>query len=132
MRIVGHGVDIVPVTRIERLLRDHADRFLQRVYTPDEVADLLGTRRCAQRLASRFAAKEAAVKALGTGFTSGIAMRDISVVSHPGGRPGLLVVGRAAEIAEALGITAWHLSLSDCDQYAVASVIAVADALPGR
>lgn len=126
MRIVGHGVDIVPVPRIERMLRDHADRFLQRVFAPDEVAGLLGTRRCAQRLASRFAAKEATVKAMGTGFTAGIALSQIAVVSDPAGRPTLRLTGRAADVAAALGITDWHLSLSDAEQYAVASVIAVA------
>jgi holo-[acyl-carrier protein] synthase len=125
MRIVGHGIDIVEVARIERMMSDHADRFLERCFTPAERAVGEGGRRYAEHIAARFAAKEAAMKALGTGLTSGIAWTDIGVENAPTGEPRLIVVGRAAEIASQRGVAEWWVSLSHSDTMAVASVMAV-------
>ncbi|MCW5765337.1 MAG: holo-ACP synthase [Phycisphaeraceae bacterium] len=124
MRIIGHGIDLVPVERMYRLILDHGDHFLARAFSPQEIADCRAQRREAERFASRFAAKEAVFKALGTGMTNGITLLDVAVESLPSGRPTLIVRARAAEIAAAQGITQWHVSLTDTDAYSMASVIA--------
>ena len=122
--IIGHGVDIVETARIERMLGDHPERFLERVFTPGEQSDSSSSKRQQEHLAARFAAKEAALKALGTGWSQGIGWTDIEVVRAENGKPSLHVTGRAAEIAGELGIERWHVSLSHIEQCAIASVIA--------
>ena len=122
--IIGHGVDIVETSRIEQLLGDHPERFLERVFTPGEQSDSSSSKRQHEHLAARFAAKEAALKALGTGWSQGIGWTDIEVVRAENGKPSLHVTGRAAEIAGELGIERWHVSLSHIEQCAIASVIA--------
>ena len=122
--IIGHGVDIVETSRIEQLLGDHPERFLERVFTPGEQADSESNKRQLEHLAARFAAKEAALKALGTGWSQGIGWTDIEVVRADNGKPSLNITGRAAEIATDLGITSWHISLSHISTHAIASVIA--------
>ena len=126
MRIVGHGIDVVDIDRIQRMLDDHSDRFLERCFTPEERFHGEGGRRYAEHIAARFAAKEAAMKALGTGLSAGITWTDISVRREPGGRPTLVVAGTAARLAWHHGIHEWHVSLSHTDTVAMASVIAVA------
>jgi holo-[acyl-carrier protein] synthase len=123
--VLGHGVDLANVARIERMLQEHPDRFAERVFTAVEraYADAGGVRR-AERYAARFAAKEAAMKALGTGWRSGIAWTDAEVVHGADGAPTLRVHGRLAEIAAERGIDAWLISLSHTDELAMASVIA--------
>jgi holo-[acyl-carrier protein] synthase len=126
--IVGHGVDVVDVPRIERMLRDHGRRFRDRCFTGDEQAYAeQADRRQAERYAVRFAAKEAVLKALGTGWRDGISWRDVEVRRSPDGRPSLRLTGRSAEVADAMGIRSWHISLSHVGQMAFASVIACAD-----
>ncbi len=124
MRIVGHGIDLVEVARIARLVDEHGQRFLRRTFTDQELAECLPDRRAVSRLASRFAAKEAAMKALGTGLTRGVTWQDFAVEREPTGRPRLVVTGRAAELAGEQGITAWQVTLSDTREYAMASVLA--------
>lgn len=124
MPIVGHGIDIVEIERIEDMLERHGDRFLERCFTDAERSYAMGGKRAGEHLAGRFAAKEAALKAIGTGWRSGIAWTDIEVVLHPSGAPSLEIRGRAAEIAMELGVTSWHVSISHTDAHAVASVIA--------
>jgi holo-[acyl-carrier protein] synthase len=125
MEIKGHGIDLVEVARIERMLGDHGERFLERCFTAGErgYADA-GDRRRGERYAARFAAKEAVLKALGTGWRDGIAWTDIEVVRQPSGSPALRIGGRCEQIATDLGITDWTLSLSHTDTSAVASAIA--------
>src|SRR5690606_18116699 len=96
--IIRHGPDIVPAARIAKLLADHGDRFLARCFTPAEAAYAASAGRRDERLAARFAAKEAALKAIGTGWRSGIAWTDVEVVRLPAGEPTLRVSGRAAEV----------------------------------
>ena len=122
--IIGHGVDMVETARIERLLGDHPERFLERVFTPGEQRDSQSSKRQHEHLAARFAAKEAALKALGTGWSQGIGWTDIEVVRAENGKPTLRVSGRAAQIAEGMGIARWHVSLSHTAETAIASVIA--------
>lgn len=127
MRLIGHGIDITPVHRIGEMVDRHGDHFLGRCFTAREVAYAGDSKRRNEHLAARFAAKEAALKALGTGWRHGIAWTDIEVVSDPAGRPSLLVTGKAAEHASALGISSWSVSLSHTGDLAVASVIATGD-----
>jgi len=126
MRIVGHGIDLVETARIAEVLGNHQERFLERVFTAAEQAYRADSRRRVEHLAARFAAKEAVMKALGTGLASGITWTEIEVQTEPTGAPGLRLHGRAAEVAAGLGITSWHLSLSHTDSHAIASVMACA------
>ncbi|HCT44405.1 MAG: ACP synthase [Phycisphaerae bacterium] len=122
--IIGHGVDIVETARIKQMLGDHPERFLERCFTPGEQEDSKSSRRQLEHLAARFAAKEATLKALGTGWAQGIGWTDIEVVRAESGKPSLKVTGRAGEIAAEMGITTWHLSMSHVAPTAIASVIA--------
>lgn len=126
MTIVGHGIDIVEVARIRDLLTHHPDRFLERCFTSREQADALAAGKGrVQRLAGRFAAKEAVLKALGTGWRHGIAWTDIEVAPDDAGRPILHLSGQALVFAGALGVSDWRLSISHTDSHAVASAIAL-------
>lgn len=122
--IIGHGVDIVETARIKQMLGDHPERFLERCFTAGEQADSKSSRRHLEHLAARFAAKEAVLKALGTGWSQGIGWTDIEIVRAESGKPSLSITGRAGEIAKELGITHWHLSMSHIASTAIASVIA--------
>jgi holo-[acyl-carrier protein] synthase len=124
MPIRGLGIDVVDIARIDALLARHEDRFCERVFTAGEVAHSQGRRSLAQHLAARFAAKEAAMKALGTGLDQGVSWQDIEVVANASGEPKLVFRGGAAIRASTLGITAWHVSLTHSDTSAAAVVIA--------
>ncbi|MFA6044631.1 MAG: holo-ACP synthase [Phycisphaerales bacterium] len=124
MRILGHGIDIIEISRIDDMLAKHEDRFLERVFTEGEQAHGAASRRRSEHLAGRFAAKEAVYKALGTGNTAGIAWTDIEVVSLPSGKPTLRLLNNALDTSMSLGITEWHLSISHSHHSAVASAIA--------
>lgn len=121
---IAHGVDLVEVARIERVLAEHAERFLERVFTAAEREYAAKSRlRQAEHLAGRFAVKEAVLKALGTGWSGGIAWTDIEVVRTAAGAPGVLLSGEAGEVAKRLGITGWLVSISHTDVTAMGSVI---------
>lgn len=124
MRIIGHGIDIVEIERIARSIAEHGDRFLERVFTENERKYAQGAKRRNEHLAARFAAKEAVMKALGTGWRDGIAWTDVEVVLLPSGQPTVKLTGKSAELARALGIVHWSLSLTHTDQTAAASAIA--------
>ena len=119
------GVDLVTITRVERMLTRYGDRFLERVFTPAEV---LYCRARPAELAARFAAKEAVSKALGVGVRmmarDGIPWRDVEVVGDARGKPLVRLHGRAAERAEELGLTEWAVSLSHTREHAIAFVVA--------
>ena len=102
--IVGIGVDLEEVGRIRGAIERHGDRFLRRIFTPDEVAYAEEKAQPFSSYAARFAAKEAAMKALGTGWDHGVRWRDIEVANESGGRPLLRLRGRAAEVARELGL----------------------------
>jgi holo-[acyl-carrier protein] synthase len=121
--IVGTGVDITEVTRVREALERFGERFLRRVFTPAEVAYCASKRNNLERLAARFAAKEAALKALGTGLRHGITWRDVEVRRQPGGRPTIAFSGIAAEFAARLGVKNIALSLSHTAEQAIAMVI---------
>jgi holo-[acyl-carrier protein] synthase len=121
--IVGTGVDIVETVRIEQALKRHGERFSKRVYTPAEVAYCEKFKNRAERYAARFAAKEAAFKALGTGWRDGVRWLDVEVTHLPSGKPELVLRGRAEELARKLGVTRAEVSISHADRYVVAQVI---------
>jgi len=123
--IYGIGVDLVRVDRIEKAVRRYGERFLGRIFTPQEVAYCEGRHRQGVfQLAQRFAAKEAFSKALGVGLRQGgIRWREVEVVVNRLGKPGLAVSGRAAELCREAGIVNMQLSLADEDNHAMAVVI---------
>jgi holo-[acyl-carrier protein] synthase len=123
MPIVGTGVDLAEVDRIEQSLKTFGARFQERIFTPGEIAYCERFRNRAERYAARFAAKEAGMKALGTGWRRGIRWVDLEVVRQPGGRPTLVFSGEAAKIAERLGVRHVALSLTHTAQQALAQVI---------
>jgi holo-[acyl-carrier protein] synthase len=125
--IVGTGVDISEVDRIEAAVKRFGDRFLKRVFTPAEVRYCTGKPNAAERLAARFAAKEAGMKAIGTGLRHGVTWHDVEVVRLPGQRPVLQFHGKAAEFAVRLGCKRTHLSLSHTKEQAIAHVILESD-----
>lgn len=120
--LVGTGVDIVEVERIERSIERYGPRFLQRVFTASEIAYCSEKRAFAESFAARFAAKEAGAKALGTGIQHGVGWTEIEVRRLPGERPTLHFSGRALEWAERLGVTRASLSLSHTRSTAIAIV----------
>lgn len=129
--IRGHGIDLVEDRRIAGMLAEHGERFLERVFTEGERAYAESSQALrAERFAVRFAAKEAVLKALGTGWSGGIAWREVEVTRREGGVPGIELHGRAAEVARSLGIGRWHLSLSHAGGFSIAS--AIAEGLPER
>ena len=122
MNIVGTGLDATEIDRIADVLRRHGDRFLQRIYTEGEVAYCRRHRDPAPSLAARFAAKEAAMKALGTGAAHGVAWRDIEVVRH-GGPPQLRFQGGAARRFEQMGARSSLVTLTHSRDLAIAHVM---------
>ncbi|HZW06229.1 MAG TPA: holo-ACP synthase [Phycisphaerales bacterium] len=123
MRLVGHGVDLVEVSRIEAMLAEHGGRMTERVFTAGERAECESDVRRVTRYAARFAAKEAALKALGTGLADGITWQDVSIENDPHGAPRLLIAGRALEVARERGVIGSLVSLSHTRSHAIASVI---------
>ncbi|MGH9326283.1 MAG: holo-ACP synthase [Terriglobia bacterium] len=121
--IIGTGIDIAETRRIEQSFRRYGDRFRDRVYTPQEIAYCERFKNRAERYTARFAAKEAAFKALGTGWRSGVRWVDVEVTHLPSGKPELSLQGRAREFALGLGVTRMSISLSHADHYVVAQVI---------
>jgi holo-[acyl-carrier protein] synthase len=121
--IVGTGIDIAEVARFRRSIERFGDRFVQRVYTPGEINYCESKANRAERYAARFAAKEAAMKALGTGWNHGVRWRDCEVMRLPGGRPTITFHGTAAEVAARLGVKNAALSLSHTAEQAIAQVI---------
>jgi holo-[acyl-carrier protein] synthase len=127
--ILGIGTDIVGVARMQASLDRHGERFARRILAPAELEEFLADKRPAHFLAKRFAAKEALVKALGTGFRDGIKLSDIRVTHDGLGKPGLDCSGKTALLLRKMGVSLSHISLADEYDYAVAFVILDADGL---
>jgi holo-[acyl-carrier protein] synthase len=121
--IVGTGIDIVEVPRLAATVERFGRRFLERVFTPQEILYCESKRNRIERYAARFAAKEAGLKAIGTGIQHGVAWHDIEVRREAGGRPMLAFAGKAAEFAARLGVKRVSVSLSHTQQHAIAQVI---------
>lgn len=123
--IFGIGTDIVSIKRMEQALERHGEPFARRVLSHDEFVEYQASKQTTHFLAKRFAAKEAAAKALGTGFRDGISLKDISVEHTSVGQPLLSFSGKAKDMVSQSGITGSHLSISDEKEYAVAFVTLV-------
>jgi holo-[acyl-carrier protein] synthase len=121
--IVGLGLDISEIDRIEAALRRHGAAILQRLYTPEEVAYCESHRNKFERYAGRFAAKEAGMKALGTGWRRGVRWRDFEVVRQASGKPTLRLAGVALQIAQGMGVKNIALSITHSGNLALAEVI---------
>ena len=122
--IIGIGVDIIEITRLEQAIMRHGERFISRVFTPREAAYCETIARRAERYATRFAAKEAARKAIGAATPLvALAWHDVEIISSTEGAPQLEFHGRAAELIEQLAVTRAHISLSHSAEQAVAFVI---------
>jgi holo-[acyl-carrier protein] synthase len=122
--VVGIGIDVVEIARIRRLMERWQDRFLRRVFTDEELAYSLGRHDPAQHLAARFAAKEATLKALGTGLSMGVRWREMEVRRARGQAPRLALAGRTAELGQTRGVRRLHVSLTHDAGLAVAQVLA--------
>lgn len=121
--IVGTGIDIAEVPRIRQAMERFGDRFVHRIYTAGEIRYCDSKANRVERYAARFAAKEAAMKALGTGWNHGVRWRDCEVARLPGGRPTILFHGKAAEIAAKLGVKHAALSITHTAEQALAQVL---------
>ena len=121
--IIGTGVDLCEVGRMREAIERHGQRILNRVFTEAEVAYAQRKANRFERFAARFAAKEAGMKALGTGWRGGLGWRDLEVKNLPSGRPTLALHGKAAEIAEKLGVRNISLSITHTGEQAMALVI---------
>ena len=121
--IVGLGVDIAEVHRVEAAMRRHGEAFLKRIFTPAEIAYCERHRNKYERFAGRFAAKEAAMKALGTGWGRGVRWLDIEVVRLPGGKPTLQLRGQAEEFAKRLEVKNVSLTITHSADTALALVV---------
>jgi len=121
--ILGIGVDIVEVERIRRAVERHGERFVGRIFTPAEVRYCRRAAHPEQRFATRFAAKEAVLKALGVGWGQGVRFCDIEVSNTNLGAPKVTLTGRALELSRQLGVQRVHVSLSHQPHYALAQVV---------
>jgi holo-[acyl-carrier protein] synthase len=121
--IVGLGIDITEINRIEAAIARHGRPFLERIFTPSEIAYCERHRHHAERFAGRFAAKEAAMKALGTGWRCGVRWVDIEVVREPSGKPTLKLSGASREIADRLGVQSIALTITHSGNTALALVV---------
>lgn len=121
--IVGIGADIAEIDRVEAAIVRHGQAFLERVFTPEEIRYCERHKSKYERYAARFAAKEAAMKALGTGWRRGVRWRDIEVRNEPSGKPGIYFTGETAKHAARLGAKHFHLSITHSGNLAFAQVI---------
>ncbi|MEI6036376.1 MAG: holo-ACP synthase [Planctomycetota bacterium] len=129
MNVLGVGTDITECLRIAQMIERHGELFVGRVYTPLEIEYCRSRRMATQHFAGRWAAKEAVLKALGTGWRRGISWRDIEVRNATGGRPQAFLKGGTQEVAKALGIECVLISISHCRSHATAYAVAI-DEIP--
>ena len=124
-KIIGIGTDITECLRIARMIERHGELFINRIYTPEEIKYCQSRKQATQHFAGRWAAKEAILKALGTGWQRGISWRDIEIRNEPGGKPIVAVRGGVKDVVEELGIAEIQISISHCRSHATALAVAV-------
>ncbi|MCI0493176.1 MAG: holo-ACP synthase [Planctomycetes bacterium] len=124
MSILGIGTDIVECLRIAQMIERHGELFITRVYTDDEIHYCSARKAATQHFAGRWAAKEAVLKALGTGWRRGIGWRDIEICNDRSGAPSIILRGGARDVMEQAGIQKIHITISHCRSHAVATAIA--------
>ena len=125
MKMILHGIDLVDFPRIESMVARHGERFLDRVFTKREQADAQAVHNRVEKLAGRFAAKEAVLKLLGTGWRGKIAWTDIEVVNNASGQPEVSMDGEVKRIADEAGIKEIALSITHTANFAIASAVAM-------
>jgi holo-[acyl-carrier protein] synthase len=125
MNVVGIGTDIVECLRIAQMIERHGELFIARVFTPHEIEFCSGRKAATQHYAGRWAAKEAVLKAMGTGWAQGITWRDIEIRSTAGGKPTVALAGGAREACERLGVARLLISISHCRTHATAYAVAL-------
>jgi holo-[acyl-carrier protein] synthase len=123
-QIIGIGTDIVECLRIAQMIERHGELFIQRVYTQHEIQYCQSRKQATQHFAGRWAAKEAVLKALGTGWRRGISWRDVEIRNEPGGAPTVALRGGARDVVENLGIARMLISISHCRSHATAYALA--------
>ena len=128
MKIIAHGIDLVDFPRLETTIERHGQRFLNRIFTVKEQSDAKLVKNVTEKLAGRFAAKEAVLKLLGTGWRGKIAWTDIEVTNNSLGQPSVELSGEVKRIAAAAGIEQITLSITHTSNFAIASVVALARA----
>jgi holo-[acyl-carrier protein] synthase len=125
MSIIGIGTDIVENARIKKMIEQHGEHFVERVFTAREIQYCTERKTSEQHFAARWAAKEAVLKVLGTGWIAGITWTDVEVVKDASGAPHIDLHGEAADIAAEKGIDEIQITLSHCKEYAVAFAVGV-------
>jgi holo-[acyl-carrier protein] synthase len=125
MTVIGIGTDIIECLRVAKMIERHGELFITRVYTPHEIEYCTARKAATQHYAGRFAAKEAVLKALGTGWTRGIHWQDIEVRNEMGGQPRIVLAGAARDLAAKMGIAQMQISISHCRTHATAFAVAV-------
>ena len=125
MTIVAHGIDLVDFPRIEKMVADHGSRFLDRIFTSEEQKYANANKNGTEKLAGRFAAKEAILKLLGTGWRGKIKWTDIEVINNELGQPKVNLSGEVQKIAEKLGVKQISISITDTANFAIASAVAL-------
>jgi len=126
MEIIAHGIDLVDFPRIEEMVKEHDKRFLDRVFTSAEQAYADANKNRIEKLAGRFAAKEAVLKLLGTGWRGKIAWTDIEIINNPAGQPLVTVSGEVKRLVDKLGIKQISVSITHTANFAIASAVALA------
>ncbi len=125
MEIVAHGIDLVDCPRIEEMIKRHGERFIDRIFTGAEQAYAEANKDRIEKLAGRFAAKEAVLKLMGTGWRGQIAWTDIEVINNPAGQPEVTLSGEVKKLAEKLGIEHISVSITHTANFAIASAVAL-------
>jgi len=125
MEIIAHGIDLVDCPRIEAMIERHGERFVQRVFTAAEQAYAESNKNKIEKLAGRFAAKEAVLKLMGTGWRGKIAWTDIEIINNSIGQPEVTLAGEVEKIADKLGIKHISVSITHTANFAIASAVAL-------
>ncbi len=125
MTIIGIGTDITECLRIAQMIERHGELFITRVYTPAEIQYCQSRKQATQHFAGRWAAKEAVLKAVGTGWRRGISWRDVEILNQRGGKPVVALHGGVRDVAEELGIGQIMVSISHCRSHATAYALAI-------
>jgi len=131
MEIVAHGIDLVDCPRIEEMINRHGERFIDRVFTVAEQAYADKNKNSVEKYAGRFAAKEAILKLMGTGWRGKIAWTDIEIINNNNGQPKVTLDGEVKSIADELGISQISISITHTANFAIASAVALAQSNEG-
>ncbi len=132
MEIVAHGIDLVDFPRIEEMAKRHGGRFLNRIFTAAEQAYAEANKNRIDKFAGRFAAKEAILKLMGTGWRGKIAWTDIEIANNPSGQPQVTLSGEVKKLADKLGIEHISVSITHTANFAIASAVALVQSNEGK